>query len=182
VAREINFLGERRKKLTKQETVDRRVMMMAGFVLSVVVLTFLVIFVIRLYLGNSLFQKVTAQKTARNEITSNESLERSFVVFVNKLKALTQIDQAKKDKNEVIQFFEQTFGAQAMIKKIEFDQTEKLLVFRLQSNDIFALRQVLDVANSPVVQSKYTSVKTSDLRRSSDGSYEITIAVLADKK
>jgi hypothetical protein len=182
VTREINFLGERRKKLTRQETADRRIMMMVGVVLGIMVVVFLIIFGIRLFLGRTLFQRVEAQRVARGEITSNQSLERSFVVFVNKLKALTQIDQDKKDKNEVIQYFETTFGTDSLFKKIEFDQKEKLLVFRLQSNDIFALKKVMDLANSPDVQSKYPSLKTSDLHRSADGTYEVTIAVLAEKK
>ena len=178
MSRQINFLGDRQKQLGKTEIQDRQILRYTGIFLGGCFAVFVVVFGVHLYFGRQLSQIQTAEKVARSKILSNEEIERSLVIFVNKLSSLSKIGQDRQEKNAAITFFSSVFGNSVFIRQIDFEQKEKLLTFKLQSNDIFSLRQVFEVVNSAEVQQRFTSVRPSDLVRTADGKYEMVVAVV----
>ena len=180
MSRQINFLGERQKQLGKTEIQDRQILRYATIFLGISFGVFVLVFGINFYFSRQLSQIMTAERVARSQILSNEDIERSLVIFVNKLSSLAKIAQDRQEKNEAITFFSSVFGNTVFIKQIDFDQKEKLLTFRLQSDDIFSLKDVFEVVNSPEVQQQFRSVKPSDLSRAPNGKYEMVVAVVTE--
>jgi hypothetical protein len=181
-SRQINFLAERRKGLTKTEIQDRKMMRGASMVFGSVFTVFLLIFAVRFYFDRQLFQVREAQKTARNQILSNESIERSFVIFVYKLTALANLTQDKQEKNEAITFFSKLFGPSVFVREMSFLEKERILSLRLQSSSVFSLRQVFTLLNSQAVRDQFLSVNPSDLQRNTQGDYEMVITAVVKKK
>jgi hypothetical protein len=181
MVKEINFLSERRRTITKQEKLDKRLVKMAAIFLSMVLVVVTVVLGTTLYIQSRLRQVQAQQQTIRGQITDGRATEEAFVIFVRKLTSLAQLDQARQDKRDTIAYFSTIFGQNVFVQSIEFDQKNKLLIFRIQSDDVFALKNVLNVVNSADVAQKFQSVNPSDLARMSDGTYQLSIAVAIKK-
>lgn len=179
--KEINFLRERRKGVTAQEKSDRRMLLLSSVVFGIALILFFAAFIGQLYLNGQLNDVLAQQKNARSQIVLNQDLERSFVIFSHKLTSLTQLFQDRLDKKEAIAYFSSVFGPDILIKQIDFDRVEKLLVFRIQAGDIFKLQNVFNIVNSPQTQSRFASVNASNLSRLRDGKYEMNIVISTKK-
>lgn len=178
MSRQINFLAERRKALTKTEIQDRKVMKIASVIFGTVFTVFLIVFAVRFYFDRQLFQVREAQKSARAQILNDESIERSFVIFVYKLTALTNLTQDKQEKNQAITFFSNLFGDDVFIRQMSFLEKEKILSLKIQLDSIFSLRQVFDLLNSQQVRDQFVSINPSDLMRTPGGDYEMVITAV----
>lgn len=178
MSRQINFLAERRKALTKTEIQDRKVMKIASVIFGTVFTVFLIVFAVRFYFDRQLFQVREAQKSARAQILNDESIERSFVIFVYKLTALTNLTQDKQEKNQAITFFSNLFGDDVLIRQMSFLEKEKILSLKIQLDSIFSLRQVFDLLNSQQVRDQFVSINPSDLMRTPGGDYEMVITAV----
>jgi hypothetical protein len=181
-SRQINFLAERRKGLTKTELQDRKIMRIASIVFGGVFVVFLVVFGVRFYFDRQLYQVREAQKSARSQILNNETTERSFVVFVYKLTALANLTQDKQEKNQAITFFSNLFGPDVFIRQMSFLEKEKILSLRIQSDSIFSLKQVFEILNSQEVRNQFVSINPSDLMRTPQGNYEMVITAVVKQQ
>ncbi len=182
MSRQINFLAERRKSLTKTEREDQRIIRLVSILFGTVFGLFLIVFGVRFYFDRQLFQVKQAQKTARGQILNNETTERSFVIFVYKLNALVSLTENKQEKNQALTFFSNLFGPDVFITQMSFLEKEKILSLKIQSDSVFSLRQVLDLLSSPEVKKEFVSVSPSDLLRTARGDYEMVItAVVKDQ-
>ena len=180
--RELNFLRERRKTVTAKERMDRRLAMAAGVVFAIIFVAFVGIFGWRLYLSNQLARITEQQASSRNEIVANQDTERVFVVFVRKLDLISQLYKERQDKKDAIDYFTTIFGPEVLIQQINFDPTEQLLVFRVQSASVFRLKDILNTVNSEQTRSRFISVTASSLERTPDGKYALNIAVATSKE
>lgn len=178
MSRQINFLAERRKALTKTELQDRKVMRVASMIFGGVFMVFLAVFAVRFYFDRQLFQVREAQKTARAQILNNESIERSFVIFVYKLTALANLTQDKQEKNQALTFFSNLFGDDVFVRQMSFLEKEKILSLKIQSDSIFSLREVFALLNSQQVRDQFVSINPSDLVRTAGGDYEMIITAV----
>ena len=177
-ARQINFLSERRKSLTKTEHQDQQVMQIMAGVFGLIVVICLMSFGLHFFLNRQMTQVQAAEKAARSQIVDNETIERSFVIFVYKLTALTSLSQDKQDKNEAISFLSTLFGDDVFIKQMNFLEKERILSLRIQSDSIFSLKQVFSQLNDPEVRGRFASLNPSDLLRTADGNYEMSITAV----
>jgi hypothetical protein len=180
--REVNFLSERRKKLSKVELQDQKALRIVGIVLGVTFSVFLLLVIVSVYFSFQLGGVKAAQKVARSQITENQQIEESFVVFVHKLTALSLLSQARQQKNDAIEYFNTVFGPEVFIVEIEYDQTNQLIIFKLEAKEVFSLKKVLDLINSQEVKEKFALVSPSSLQRKEDGQYQITISVVTSKE
>lgn len=178
MSRQINFLAERRKGLTKVELQDRKIIRVASIVFGSVFVVFLLIFGIRFYFDRQLFQVREAQKTARAQILNDQAIERSFVIFVYKLTALANLTQDRQQKNEALNFFSNLFGEDVLITQMTFLEKERILSLKIRSDSVFTLRRVFDLLSTEPVQAQFASVNPSDLLRTPQGDYEMIITAV----
>ena len=182
MSKDINFLRDRRKKVTKQEKDDRHFLWLSSAIFGGLLCIFLVVLGIHFYLNQQIQTVLVQEKQARDAIVSGQEVEKTFVVFVNKLVILAQLYQDRLDKKEAITYFSNIFGPSVFIRKITFDPQEKLLVFGVQSSDVFQLQNIFTIINSADTQQKFQSVTSSDLIRSSDGTYQMSVIVSTKKQ
>jgi hypothetical protein len=178
MSREINFLEERRKRVTKLNKTDQKLFEWTIIGFSVTLVICIIVLAVSFFLNRQLTQIQADQETTKNQILNNQSTERSFVLFVHKLSALAQIYQNRQDKKEAIRYFTRVFGPDVLINQIEFDQTTKLIQFQLQSKDVFTLEKVMNILTSDEVRQKFTSVNPSDLSRLPNGRYQLSLSVV----
>lgn len=173
----INFLRDRRRRLTKQQALDRKIfkfsMIAGGICLSIFLAT----------LGIRLFFVLTQQQLMDREdqllatIRSQEENERSYVIFAAKLKVLSELFESRRDKQEALQYFTTLFGPNILISDVNYDATGSVLTLGLQAKDVFTLQTIFDLLKSEDVQSQFSSIKTSDLRRNDQGSYVTNVTI-----
>lgn len=180
--RQINFLAERRKGLTKVEIQDRKVIRIASMIFGGVFTVFLIIFGIRFYFDRQLFQVREAQKAARSQILNDQNIERSFVIFVYKLTALANLTQDKQEKNEALNFFSNLFGSDVFVTQMSYLEKERILSLKISSDSVFSLRNMFRLLNDDSVRAEFSSVNPSDLQRNAQGDYEMVITAVVKPK
>ena len=180
--REINFLAERRKALSKQEVADKRLMRLSLVGCGLMFVIFGAMFGASFFLNREIDGVRAAQGAARTEIKNDHSTEQAFVIYAHKLTSLSQIYQDRQAKRDTIAYFDSVFGPGVFIKGLDFDQKNKLLFFQVQSIDAFHLKEIFFQVNSPDVQKKFLSLNPSNLLRTPDGAYQVSLAVSTQKK
>ncbi len=177
MVREINFLSERQKTVSRQEGRDKRLLLLAGIGVGVMMLFFLGVLITGFYFDNQTNALRVQESALMTQISGSRDTEEAFVIFSHKLSNLVQIYQDRLEKRAAIAYFTTLFGPNVEIRSIEFDPQNKVLLFRIQSTDIFVLQHVFKLVNSADVRSKFKSLNPSDLNRDPDGKYQMSIAV-----
>jgi len=180
--RQINFLAERRKGLTKVEIQDRKVIRIASMIFGTVFSVFLIIFGVRFYFDRQLFQVREAQKAARSQILNDQNIERSFVIFVYKLTALANLTQDKQEKNQALNFFSNLFGSDVFVTQMSYLEKERILSLKISSDSVFSLRNALKLLNDDSVRQEFSSMNPSDLQRNPAGDYDMVITAVVKPK
>jgi hypothetical protein len=173
----INFLSQRRKKLTVTQKRDRQIFRICMGILGGVLVFLVCVLGTRYWFSQRLASVRAMQVQARNQILGQESIERSYIISVNKITILAELFLDRQNKQQAITYFSSVFGDQVLVKQIAFAGDDQLLTFRLQAEDVFILEQVFDQLQSDEVKSRFAQVTPSDLRRSAEGDYEMTVAV-----
>lgn len=175
---DINFVRQRLKKLTKLEKKDKEYFKIAAIITSVLLLILAGISSYKIYLTSQLKGIENEQKGFLSRIEQQEEKEKSFVLFVNKLRVLSDVFQKRKDKQDAIGYFSQIFGSDVTIEKIAYDADSELLTFRLMSADIFTLEKVFELLSTEQSTQKFASLTKSNLKRTSNGIYQMQITVV----
>jgi hypothetical protein len=175
--REINFLAERRKGISKTQARDRQWFKWSSWGLGVVGVVGVVLLISWAFLNYQFNQIKKQQDAVLVQISRNQENEAALVVYIRKLATLTQVYRDRQDKNNVIAYFSTILGSKATIVGIKFDPAPKLLQFQVQSDNIFSLRQVLDILNGTDIKAKYPAVSFSHLTRDDSAKYNLMVSV-----
>lgn len=175
---DINFVRQRLRKLTQLEKQDQKKFKLVAAVALVLFLILAVILGFKLYLVSQLREIDASQKNYLARIQKQEAQEKSFVLFVNKLRVLSDIFSKRKDKQEAISYFSQVFGPDVTIQRIAYESDSELLSFRLMAADIFTLQQVFDLLSAQQATGKFASLVKSNLQRNDNGTYQMQVTVV----
>ncbi len=175
---DINFVRQRLKKLSKIEKKDKSVFQTTTTVVSVLLLILAVVLGYKLYLTSQLKGIKSSQDNFLSRIKKQEAREKSFVLFVNKLRVLSSIFQKRKDKQQAIDYFTQIFGPDVTIERIVYDVDTQLLTFRLLAADIFTLEKVFDLLSAEQSTTRFSSLAKSNLQRTAAGIYQMQVTVV----
>ncbi|MBT4358967.1 MAG: hypothetical protein HOD22_03375 [Candidatus Pacebacteria bacterium] len=179
---DINFVRQRIKKLTKIEERDQEVFRISAIITSALLLMLAVVLGYKIYLTSQLNEIKSNQNNYLSRIKKQEEREKTFVLFVNKLRVLSNIFQKRKDKQEAISYFSQIFGDDVTIERIVYDANSQLLTFRLMSADIFSLENVFELLSNQQSIEKFSSLSKSNLQRTTSGVYQMQVTVVMGKK
>ncbi|MDQ3008287.1 MAG: hypothetical protein M3Q81_01700 [bacterium] len=174
----INFLKNRQRALTTTQKRDKRFFYIGLATLGVIFLLFLAALGTQLYFTFQVRTVQASTETFKQTIEAQESNERSFLVFNAKVKALADIFKGRSNKQEAIRYFSSLFGDDVLMSDISYDQTSGILSFTLQSANVFTLERVFTILKSEAVVTRFSQVSSSGLRRSTDGSYQMTVTVV----
>jgi hypothetical protein len=178
----INFLKDRQKRLSKQEQLDYSIWRYALMGFTGVVVVVLIVVSTNFYFQYKLRQIKADQDRLRKVVLSQEDIERSYVIFANKLKVLRELLDKRSDKREAINYFSSLFGPGVLIREIEYDADEGILSFGLRADSVFVLDRVFELLSAPELQTKFSQVTKSELGRSSEGMYDLKVTVVLVEK
>jgi len=179
MAKSINFVGERRKKLTQAQKNDLKLMKISINVLVGVFAIFLIVIGSRFYFVYQVKNIKDTQADIRSRILSNEPIEKDYIIFANKLKKLSVFFGRRKDKQEALVFFSEVFGEDVIVSGIDFSSTDEDVVsFVIKAPNIFVMERVFNTLQEEKVISVYPNIKKSGMRRSATGNYTVSLSVV----
>lgn len=173
----INFVRQRLRKLTKTEKKDKATFRIVATIMAILLAILIATLSYKLYLVSRLREIDSSQRNYLARIKKQEDREKSFVLFVNKLRVLSNIFQKRKDKQEAINYFSQVFGPDVTIEQIVYDSDTQLLTFRLIAADIFTLEKVFTLLSTQQAITKFSSLAKSNLQRTDSGVYQMQVTV-----
>lgn len=179
MAKSINFVSERRKKLTQAQKQDLKMMKISINVLIAIFAIFLIVIGARFYFVFQVKNIKDTQTEIRNRIISNEPIEKDYIIFANKLKKLSVFFGRRKDKQEALVFFSEVFGDDVIVSGIDFSSAEEDVVsFVIKAPNVFVMERVFNTLKEDQVTSVYPTINKSGMRRSSTGNYTVNLEVV----
>lgn len=179
MAKAINFVGERRKKLTQAQKNDLKIMKISINVLVGIFAIFLIVIGARFYFLFQVKNIKDTQTEIRNRIISNEPIEKDYIIFANKLKTLSVFFGKRKDKQEALVFFSDIFGDDVIVSGIDFSSADEDIVsFVIKAPNVFVMERVFNTLQEERVTSVYPNIKKSNMRRSATGNYTVSLEVV----
>jgi len=175
----INFVRDRQKKLTKQQTNDKQIMLLALGIFGVGSIFGLSSLGLKIYFSTQLKNSLAEIETVKSQILAGEETESTFVILIHKLKAMSEVMRVRQKKQTAVDYFSQIFGSQVLIEEMSFaqDKETQLLTFKLLSPTVFVLEAVLQQLSSPELRQKYPEIETGSLERTENGAYSLHLAV-----
>ncbi len=177
----INFLRERRRKLTKQQKFDFQAFRVTSVVCVVAVVLLVATVSARLALAMMVSRSTQEQNRLMTSIKQQETNERTYLVFAAKLKALSELLAQRQDKQLAITYFSTIFGEGVLVSDISYDGDAETLTFGLKAADVFTLEKVLQVLKSEDVKQQFEGVKTDAISRSTTAEYQTTVTIVLKK-
>lgn len=175
--KEINFLGKRRRALSKVEKKDRLYSKYAVVFFVISLLIFFVLIATKMFFDFRLEKTLDQQNKVERTLIDDEHIEVAFLVFSNKLKTIKDIFQTRSNKQEAIKFFSELFGDNVFIGGMKYSEDADILSLQYNSDHIFDLKDTFELLDSPRVTKKFPGVSRNKLSRSDDGSYGFTITI-----
>lgn len=177
MARNINFVRERQRKITQAELRDTIVLKWLFRIFIGVLVAVVVTVGIRFFVMYKVNQNITEQKNLRTTIGTKESIEKSFTIFSYKLKTLTELFGKRKEKQEALAYFSSLFGPDVIIRQLSYSDDGEVLTFTLESKNVFVLDEVFTKMNTFEVKSKYPTIVKESLRRGPNGKYGMSVMI-----
>ncbi|MCB9813653.1 MAG: hypothetical protein H6772_04575 [Pseudomonadales bacterium] len=179
MSKSINFVGDRRKRLTKTQKQDKKIM---GIMINVVIAIFaifLIVLGLRVFYVFRVKSVKDEQISVKNIILSHESVEKEYIIFAQKLKKLAVFFGKRKDKQEALVFFSEVFGDEVIVSGIDYSSSDEDVVsFVIKAPNIFVMERVFTTIDSVDVASKYPNITKKNMRRSSTGNYTVDLTVI----
>ncbi len=175
----INFVGDRRKRLSRLQKQDKKIMQIATNILVVVFIIFLVVLGLRVFYLFRVKKIKDEQKNVKQIILSHEDIEKEYVVFAQKLKQLTVLFGKRKDKQDALVFFSHIFGDDVIVSGIDYSSADEDVVsFTIKTPNVFVMDRVFQKLASEQVASVYPKIAKSNMNRSDTGNYTLNLAVV----
>ncbi|NCN87740.1 MAG: hypothetical protein GW941_02500 [Candidatus Pacebacteria bacterium] len=177
MAKDINFVQNRRKKLTKDQKKDFQIFKIVVGTFGVLLAVFFITLGIDFYLKFQVKKAQDQQREMERQVLAQEPIEQSIVIATEKLKILSELFDQRYDKQAAIDYFSNIFGPQVLIKDINYEADERILSLRLQSQSIFVLEEVFLKLSDPTVDEQFGNVNKSELIRNDRGGYNMAITL-----
>jgi hypothetical protein len=173
----INFVKERRRSLTKTQKQDQMILRSTLIGFGGVLVVFMIVVGFQFFLTYRFTQLKNRHDQLNQTILSQDSTERSYLILTNKVKVIAQLLKARTGKQQAIEYFTNLFGPEVIIRELTYIERDNILSFGLEANNIFVLENLLELLTSDDVSSRFASLSTSELTRTSLGSYNLLVTV-----
>lgn len=174
---EINFLSQRRLTLTKTEEQDAVYQKYALWAFGVALTLFLIATGVNLFFVNNLRNLNQQERNLTTQISDEEEVELTFLMFSHKLKTVKDLYQNRSNKQQAIDYFSNLFGGQVFLSGMNYGGEGNALSLRLTGENIFALEKILNTLDLDSTKQAFASINRSGLKRDDNATYSIDIAV-----
>lgn len=174
---EINFLSSRTREKLKQKERDQKLFKIAGIVLSLVIVLLVIALGLKLFLNFRIKKMTENIAELKKIIVDREDVELSYLIFVNKLRAIGEIYAARSDKQEAMNYFANLMTDVANITGMTYDEESGGLILQLDHQNVFFLEDSMSIIDSPLVTDVYRNVKKASLARQDQGNYQLRLTI-----
>jgi len=174
---EINFLSSRTRHKQKQREQDKKLFKISSIVLIVVVSILVVIIGVKLVINLRIKDKNKTIASLKQTIVEKEAVELSYLIFVNKLKAVGEIYASRSDKQTAMNYFTDLMSDVATITAMNYEEESGGLTLSLDHQNVFFLEKSTTILDSPQVKEVYKNVKKGSLTRADQGNYVLNLAI-----
>ncbi len=175
---QINFIKERRKLLVKERSKDRKLFLVSGVVLLLVILISIALLGVNFWLVNQIKASKQTQIQLNRVIEDNQSVELEYSVLIDKLKIITELFGVRQKKQEALAYFSSLFGDDVIVSNIRYLSDDGSLMFSLQVPSVFQLDEVLNLLDSNEMKQKFTQIQKQGLSRNKSGEYTVKVNVI----
>ena len=171
----INFFANRVSEKIKQKKQDAHFFRLSTFGLIGVIVLMVLTFAFKFYNTIRLSRLEKAIKDYQISILGAEQIEMNYLIFVNKIKVITEIYQKRSNKQEAMNYFAEAFSDQAEIIGMNYQEDQGGLILQLSCDNIFKLHSVNQLLDSPSLRQQYQKIEKSSLSRTDLGTYKLTL-------
>lgn len=178
----INFLANRVNQKDKQRKYDVKLFRISTYVLITMVVTMVLTFSFKLYNTlkiSSIEKKIKEHKAS---ILAQETTEINYLIFVNKIKVISEIYQKRSNKQEAMNYFSDALRNKADVIGMNYQEDQGGLILQLSSDNIFRLQEVNSILDSTDLRQQYQNIEKSVLSRTDNGSYKLTLKLELKKE
>lgn len=174
---EINFLSSRTRHKQKQREQDKKLFKISSIVLIAVVIMLLVIIALKLAINLRIKDKSKTIASLKQTIVEKEAVELSYLIFVNKLRAVGEIYASRSDKQTAMNYFADLMSDVATITAMNYEEESGGLTLSLDHQNVFFLEKSTFILDSPLVKEAYKNVKKGSLTRADQGNYVLNLTI-----
>jgi hypothetical protein len=174
---EINFLSQRRLTLTKVEEQDAVYQKYSLWVFGAALGLFLIATGINFFFVQQLKNLNQEEQSLTKQISNQEEVELTFLMFSHKLKTVKGLYQNRSNKQQAIDYFSNLFGGQVFLSGMNYGGEGNSLSLRLTGENVFALEKILNTLDLESTKQAFASINRSGLKRDDNATYSIDIAV-----
>lgn len=175
---QINFLRQRRKKLTAQQELDKRYAMYAGYVSAGIFVLIVIIFILEFLLKRNITSVKAEQRRVESAILDKAAIEKEYLILGEKLTLLQGLVKDKGVKQQALEYFSSLLATEDVVLTQVIFSKEDIIQFDVQTNDVFQYRKLLHRLQGQDILSAYPHISVTDLSRLKNGSYTSTLTVI----
>lgn len=171
----INFFSNRVNQKGKQKKQDAKIFRISSYVLIGLVLIMIGTFIFKFYNNLQISNTNKKIKENRESILGQENVELNYLIFVNKIKVISEIYQKRSNKQEAMNYFSEAFVGKADIVGMNYQEEQGGLILQLSSDNVFKLQETNDLLDSIELRKQYQNIEKSALSRTNLGSYKLSL-------
>ncbi len=171
----INFLANRVNQKDKQKERDAKIFRISTYVLIVAAVLMVGTFSFKLYNNLKISNADKKIKEYKESILAKEETEINYLIFVNKIKVISEIYQKRSNKQEAMNDFSDTFNGKADIVGMNYQEDQGGLILQLSTDNIFKFQTVNEILDGEELRQKYQKVEKNILNRTELGNYKLTL-------
>lgn len=171
----INFFSNRVNQKGKQKKQDAKIFHISSYILVGLILVMIGAFVFKFYNNLQISNTNKKIKENRESILGQENVELNYLIFVNKIKVISEIYQKRSNKQEAMNYFSEAFIGRADIIGMNYQADQGGLILQLSSNNVFKLQETNDLLDSEELRQQYQNIEKSALSRTNLGNYKLTL-------
>lgn len=173
----INFFSNRVNQKNKQKKQDAKVFHISSYVLVGLILIMIGTFVFKFYNNLQISNVNKKIKENRESILGQENVELSYLIFVNKIKVISEIYQKRSNKQEAMNYFAEAFVGKADIIGMNYQEDQGGLILQLSSDNVFKLQETNNLLDSDELRQQYRNIEKNTLVRTDLGNYKLTLTL-----
>jgi hypothetical protein len=178
----INFLANRVNLKDKQKEQDAKTFHISIYILIATVVLTVITVAFEFYTTLRISNAEKKIKAYKETILAQENVEVNYLIFVNKLKVISEIYQKRSNKQEAMNYFSNAFEGVAEVIGMNYQEDQGGLVLQLRSDNVFRLQDIDNILNGAQLRKKYQNVEKNALTRNDAGSYKLTLKLELKKE
>lgn len=172
---DINFLTNRINQKGKQKEKDVKIFRISTYTLIALAVIMVATFAFKFWTNLQINNTDAKIKEYKASILGQEKTEISYLIFVNKIKVISEIYKKRSNKQEAMTYFSDVFGDKAEIIGMSYQEDQGGLILQLDSSNVFSLQEVNDILDSKELRQEYADLEKNALTRTDTGSYKLTL-------